>query len=154
MIKAIRVDDNLLHGQIAFSWVINLQIHMILIADDKVCNDQFSKMTLGLSKPPLVNLTIVSVDEAIEIIKLNDKMNIMIIVKTLENAEKIINSVDTIKSCNIGLLRCNQDCVFNYGSMSMNKFDIAICKRMINLGIEVEYRLRYTDQKVYINNLL
>ena len=86
MIKMLRVDDNLLHGQVAFSWVRNLKIHTIVIADDKVVNDQFMKMSLGLAKPPGVNLIIVSVNDAIEYLKLDNKLNILVIVNSISNA--------------------------------------------------------------------
>ena len=92
MIKLLRVDDNLLHGQVAFSWVRNLRIHTIIVADDKVANDQFMKMSLGLAKPVGVNLIIDSVDNAIEILKNDDKLNILVIVGNIRNAEKIATS--------------------------------------------------------------
>ena len=49
MIQLLRVDHRLLHGQVAFSWVKNLQSNCILIANDKVVNDEVYKTTLKLS---------------------------------------------------------------------------------------------------------
>lgn len=51
MIQLLRVDHRLLHGQVAFSWVKNLQSNCILIANDKVVNDDVYKTTLKLAKP-------------------------------------------------------------------------------------------------------
>ena len=64
MISLLRVDEKLLHGAVVFSWVENLRIQSILIADDAIASDQFMCMTFGLSKPPNVKLTILGVREA------------------------------------------------------------------------------------------
>lgn len=39
MIKCLRVDHRLLHGQVAFSWTTALGADCILIANDDVMND-------------------------------------------------------------------------------------------------------------------
>ena len=39
MIKLVRVDHRLLHGQVIFSWTKQLSANYIIVADDKVPND-------------------------------------------------------------------------------------------------------------------
>ena len=51
MIKLTRIDDRLLHGQVAFTWTPALSADCIVIANDKVAKDEFLKMTLNLAKP-------------------------------------------------------------------------------------------------------
>ncbi len=51
MIKFIRIDHRLLHGQVVFSWSKSLQINRILVVNDEAANDEFKKMSLELSKP-------------------------------------------------------------------------------------------------------
>lgn len=46
MIKVLRVDDRLLHGQVAQSWTSFYHIDKIFIINDEVENDEFSKVTL------------------------------------------------------------------------------------------------------------
>lgn len=153
MIKMLRIDDNLLHGQIAFSWVRNLKIHTIVIADDKVVNDQFMKMSLGLAKPMGVNLMIVSVEEAIEFLKQDNKLNVLVIVNSISNASRLCNSI-YIKYVNIGLIRKTPHACFHYENMHLQNSDIEIVNNMIKLGINIEYRLRYDDAPVLLKELL
>ena len=40
MIQAIRIDDRLLHGQVAYSWKAKFNYQAIVIADDEVDNDE------------------------------------------------------------------------------------------------------------------
>ena len=39
MIQRIRIDDRLLHGQVAFSWKSELGFNAIVIASDAAAND-------------------------------------------------------------------------------------------------------------------
>ena len=42
MIKLLRIDDRLLHGQVAFAWTKNLGIHLIYVLSDVVVNDEIT----------------------------------------------------------------------------------------------------------------
>ena len=46
MIKNLRVDHRLLHGQVAFSWTSALGADCILIANDLVMKDEIKKLSL------------------------------------------------------------------------------------------------------------
>ena len=51
MIKLVRVDHRLLHGQVIFSWTKQMSVNYIIIVDDKVPNDPISVMALSIAKP-------------------------------------------------------------------------------------------------------
>ncbi|WP_029450663.1 PTS sugar transporter subunit IIB [Clostridium algidicarnis] len=156
MIKLLRVDDKLLHGQVAFSWVRNLKIHTIIIADDKVAYDEFSKMTLGLSKPTGVNLIIIEVDEAIELLKthVNSKMNVMAIVGSIDNAYRIIDKIPEIKSLNLGGLRENYNSTSFTQNIAINEKEVKLCKKILDKCVEIEVRLTYDDKKLFLRDLI
>ena len=46
MIKLVRVDHRLLHGQVIFSWTKQVGTNYIIVADDKVPNDPISMMRM------------------------------------------------------------------------------------------------------------
>lgn len=156
MIKLLRVDDKLLHGRVAFSWVRNLKIHTIIIADDRIAYDEFSKMTLGLSKPQGVNLKIVEVKEAIHLLRgeVKSDFNVMAIVNSIENGQRIMSQIKEIRSLNIGVLRERYDTNSYSQDVSLNETEIALCKEIIASGCEVEMRLTYHDKKLDIAKLL
>lgn len=56
MIKLLRVDHRLLHGQVAMAWTQSLDSDCILIANDAVVNDNIRKTTMKLAKPNGVNV--------------------------------------------------------------------------------------------------
>lgn len=51
MIKLVRIDHRLLHGQVAFAWTKYLGTDCILIANDSVAQDELRMSALRLSKP-------------------------------------------------------------------------------------------------------
>lgn len=104
MVKLMRVDARLLHGQVAVTWVSKVAASSILIADDEVMTNEMSKMALKMAKPSGVNLAIRSIDGAAEL--LNDPRSrdnsIFVIVRTIADALRLVEKTDQIKQINIG----------------------------------------------------
>lgn len=154
MISLLRVDDKLLHGQIAFSWVMKFCIHTLLIVDDEIINDSFMKMTLGLSKPQGVNLKILSVKNSIKYLQMASKdKNMMIIVKNMQNAQILIQELK-LQQLNIGLLRTNNQVVYQLNDISFDQEDYLICKDLIRTGVRVDLRLTANDAPINLNEKL
>ena len=63
MIQLIRVDDRLLHGQVAYSWKAKLQYDAIVLVSDEASKDDLRKATLKMCCPPGVKLATRSVEE-------------------------------------------------------------------------------------------
>lgn len=155
MIKVLRVDDRLLHGQVAVSWTKVLGIQTIVITNDSVVNDEFLKMTLGLAKPLDVELKIINVDEGIEFINENydNKKSVMVIVNNLIDARRIIEATK-INSLNIGNMRERKGSSRYSFSMALTSEDVDVCKDLLANGVEIEQRMLPSDSKVYIKDLL
>ncbi len=156
MIKLLRVDDRLLHGQVAFSWTRNLSATDIIIANDEVSKDEFQKMTLKLAKPRGVNLQILDLNAACELIKKheNSRNNIMVITNNLEDAKNIITNTTFIESLNIGGLRERKDSKRYTGSVTLTTDDVDICKNLMAIGIEIEIRQVPEERKILLQSLI
>lgn len=156
MIKLLRVDDRLLHGQVAFAWTKNLKINLIVVANDTIAHDEFTKMTLGLAKPQGVNLTIVEVKKATEILNTEKvkKYSTLIIVNNMVDAQRIADSVAEIKSINIGGIKEREGSKRYTNAVTLTEDDIRICKELIEKDIEVEARQMPVDKKQLIKDLI
>jgi fructoselysine and glucoselysine-specific PTS system IIB component len=110
MIRLTRIDDRLLHGQVAFTWIPALGVDCLIIANDKVAKDEFMKLTLGLAKPAGIKLLIKSLNDAA--IFLNDEknksLNILLIINGVKDALYLVTDVPEIKSVNFGGLRSKE----------------------------------------------
>ena len=94
MIKALRIDHRLVHGQVAFTWTHFLSATRIIVIDDKVANDDFQKMTLNMAKPAGCKLNIFSVSKALERADKIDSLN--------DNAAGYITGHPKFKELNLG----------------------------------------------------
>ena len=113
LIKLMRIDERLIHGQVAVVWSKHLGINRIVVADDEVINNEMQMMALKMAVPSGAKASIVSSDKAISL--LNDpraeKLKIFLIVGNPETALKMMKNVKGIPEINVG----------NYGRMSQIK---------------------------------
>ncbi|MGX6979379.1 PTS system mannose/fructose/N-acetylgalactosamine-transporter subunit IIB [Vagococcus elongatus] len=110
MIKLVRVDERLVHGQVAVSWTKFLGVNRIIVADDEASENETQKIAMNMAVPEGTKLSVVPVEKAVSL--LNDpraaKLSIFVVVRNPENALTLINNVKDIPKINFG----------NYGRMS------------------------------------
>ena len=105
MIKLLRVDHRLVHGQVVVSWFENVGANTILVANDAVANDELRKSAIRLAKPENAKLVMKSIDDSINAINsgITDKYQMLIVVESVADAEKLIRETQgTITSLNLG----------------------------------------------------
>ena len=68
MVELCRIDDRLLHGQVAVTWVGAVAPEAILIANDEAATNEMSKLALKMAKPAGVKLAIKTIDDAIALL--------------------------------------------------------------------------------------
>jgi PTS system mannose-specific IIB component/fructoselysine and glucoselysine-specific PTS system IIB component len=156
MIKLTRIDDRLVHGQVAFTWTPALGVNCLLVANDKVAGDEFMKMTLGLAKPAGTKLLIKSLKEAATF--LNDEQNkslkVLLIINSVKDAAIMAAEVPEIKSINIGGIRLKEGAKLISKAVGVNDEDIILIRDLLNKGIELEIRQVPTDNKQMVNSLI
>jgi mannose/fructose/N-acetylgalactosamine-specific phosphotransferase system component IIB len=156
MIKLTRIDDRLLHGQVAFTWTPALGADCILIANDKVAKDEFMKMTLGLAKPAGTKLLIKSLNDAA--VFLNDErstnLKVLLLVNSVKDAYAMANEVAEIRSVNFGGLRTKEGAKLISKAIAVNEDDITIIREMLSKGIELEIRQVPTDSRQLVEGLI
>ena len=69
MILKIRIDDRLLHGQVAYSWKSALGYDAIVIVSDSAAKDEMRKTALKLCCPDGVKLATRTVEAGAELLK-------------------------------------------------------------------------------------
>ncbi|MCD7807236.1 MAG: PTS sugar transporter subunit IIB [Lachnospiraceae bacterium] len=143
MVVLCRVDERLLHGQVAVTWVSQVQPDSILIADDEVMKNEMSRMALKMVKPTGVNMAIRSVEDGAGV--LNDpraeKLRIFVVVRTLRDAVRLCEMTDTITKINVGGIKKKEGARLVAASVYLNDEDLANLQRLVDLGKEVEFRM-------------
>ncbi len=103
-IAALRIDDRLIHGQVAMTWTKQLKVNGIVVANDDAANDNTQKMALKMAVPAGIKVLIKPVDEAIRV--LNDpraaRMRILVLTRNVRDALTVRKQVGEIEFLNIG----------------------------------------------------
>jgi fructoselysine and glucoselysine-specific PTS system IIB component len=156
MIKLTRIDDRLVHGQVAFTWVPALAVNCLIVANDKVAKDEFMKMTLSLAKPTGTKLLVKSLKEAADFLndKKNDSLKILLIINSVKDASAMATEVPEIRSVNIGGLRLKEGAKLVSKAVGVNEDDIVMLRDLLSKGIELEIRQVPTDNKQMVQNLI
>lgn len=107
MITQIRVDDRLIHGQVAVVWTKELNSPLLVVANDEAAKNEVTQMTLKMAVPTGMKLLIRSIEDSIKVFndpRAKDK-RIFVIVNTVSDALKIVKEVsdiDTVNVANVG----------------------------------------------------
>lgn len=103
----VRIDDRLIHGQVALGWTRSKGIECILAVDDETSKDSFRVSLLKMATPTGVKSFIIDQDTAIE--KINsgsfDNKRTMLLVKSTKTLLDLINKGISIDEVNVGNLR-------------------------------------------------
>lgn len=103
-ISALRIDDRLIHGQVALTWTRQLKVQGIIVANDDAAGDNTQKMALKMAVPSGIKVLIKPVDEAIRVLNYPkaSKMRILVLTRTVKDALKIRKNVGEIEFLNLG----------------------------------------------------
>lgn len=104
MPTTLRVDERLIHGQIAMVWSRELNLDGILVANDEVAENETQQMALKMAVPSGVNVLIRSIDEVATILKDKraKKKNLLVLVRTIQDAYRLAEQVKNMSYINIG----------------------------------------------------
>ncbi|MGV3466352.1 MAG: PTS sugar transporter subunit IIB [Heyndrickxia sp.] len=158
MISLLRIDDRLIHGQVAFGWTASLGVNVFLVVNDEAQKDQMKAMALNLAKPNDVKLYIRGVQESGEIVQKfagSQKSNVLVLVKNTEDALALVKtSGGVIKEVNVGGLRYSEGKRKLTDLVAVDDQDIANFKEMEELGVDLEFRMLPRDKKKSLKEIL
>lgn len=149
MVKLLRVDHRLLHGQVVFSWCSQINPNCILVANDQVVNDEIRKAALRLGKPNDVKLVIKNIEDSIEAINngKTDKYDLMIVVNSIDDAVRLARGAEEIRSINLGGTKAKQGTHALSNMVYVTDEEEELLREVIKEGIEVFIQAVPSDPK-------
>ena len=162
MIIQIRVDDRLIHGQVAILWTKELNSKGLLDANDRAASNPTISATLKMACPSSQKLLIKSVDDAIRIAKdpRGGSMRIFALVDCVADALKIVEAcpeaVGEVNVANVGRFD-NSDPAQQVNlikSVMLNPDELEACRKLVATGVTVIHQVTPTDRKVSVEDLL
>lgn len=156
MITHVRVDERLIHGQVASVWVNFLGCNRILVANDAAVKDEFQIAALKMACPAGVKLSILSVNRAVENI-LGGKYNedkVFLITRNIADCKAMIERGVPIGQFNVGNLAHREGQRKIKNSVSLSDADIADLRQLLAQGIRVKAQMVPNEPDVGIETFL
>ena len=101
-IKVVRIDERLIHGQVQL-WIKNLGVNLVIVANDKVANDELQQSLMKTTIPKGVGLRFWTIEKTAEIIwKAAERQIIYVVVKNTKDALRLAELGFPIKELNVG----------------------------------------------------
>ena len=88
MISMIRIDDRLVHGQVAVKWSKELGISRIVVVSDSIAQNEIQVSALKMAGPSGVKVAVLSLEKAIAI--LNDPRSEQLKILVVTNEPKYV----------------------------------------------------------------
>lgn len=161
MISMIRIDDRLIHGQVAVMWSKQLGISRILIASDKIAANDMQVNALKIAAPAGIKAFVLPIQKAADLI--NDPRTASMKILVLSNNPKDIYEV---------LQKINEKPLLNlanYGRIGggplsekrkltetvyVTNEDKEIFNKIFDMGYDFEYQPLPSDAKQSLKELL
>lgn len=140
MIVKIRIDDRLLHGQVAYSWKSALSYNAIVIASDEASGDELRKTAIKMCCPDGVKLATRSIENASILLK-NPKlenMKVFVICQNPKDVKRLLKLIDERPVINLGGMQKEDDKKMFSPAVYMNEEDIKNLDEIISKGYKIE----------------
>ena len=151
-----RIDDRLIHGQVATRWTKETGVKRIIVVNDQVVKDKTRSTMLKQAVPPGVTAHVVSVDKMMRVYNnpeyAGDK--VMLLFTNPTDALELVRRGIKVPSINIGGMAYKEGRVMLDMSVSVDEKDIAAFKELDSHGIELEVRKVASDKKVPVLQLI
>ncbi|AEB06523.1 PTS system, mannose/fructose/sorbose family, IIB subunit [Coriobacterium glomerans PW2] len=136
-----RIDNRLIHGQVATQWNSTLGANLILVANDEVSSDTMRQNLMKMAAPTGVQTRFFSVQKTIDIIsKASPRQKIFIVAETPQDVLKLVQGGVPIKKVNVGNMHMSEGKRQVATTVAVDDDDVAAFKKMQELGVELEIR--------------
>lgn len=151
-----RIDDRLIHGQVATRWTKETGVNRIIVVSDTVAADKTRTTMLKQAVPPGVTAHVVSVDKMMRVYNNPDYAHdrVMLLFTNPSDALELVRRGVPIKSINIGGMAFKEGRTMLDTSVSVDEKDIAAFRELDSKGIELEVRKVASDRKVPVLQLI
>lgn len=152
----VRIDDRLIHGQVATRWSTGLGASRIMVANDEVAHDEMQKGILRMVAPPGINTSIITKDTAIKNI-LAEKyaaQKVLMVLKNPMDALYLIENGLDIKSINVGNMAKRDDATQIKRSVSVTKEEVEAFRKLMEKGVEITSIMVPDESPSYLKDFL
>ncbi|MDO4431446.1 MAG: mannose/fructose/sorbose PTS transporter subunit IIA [Lonepinella koalarum] len=151
-ISLLRIDDRLIHGQVATSWAKAVKCEAIFAVNDDVANDELRRELLLQIVPPGLKGYVIPVEKAIKVYH-NPKYagkNILWLITKPADALRLIEGGVKIDKINVGGMTYKDGNKMLSDAVTVGKADVEAFHKLLDLGVDLSMQKVATNPRVEI----
>lgn len=150
----IRIDDRLIHGQVATRWSTGLKVNRIMVIDDAVAANDAEKAIVRMAAPAGINTSILPFEKAVANIQNGnyEGQRVMLIVKSPVILARMLDAGVDLLPVNIGNMSNRPGTTQYKKSISMTEEEKAAVDKLLASGIKVTAQMVPDDPDVSIES--
>lgn len=151
-----RIDDRLIHGQVATRWTKETNVSRIIVVSDEIARDTVRSTLLKQVAPPGVSAHVVDIAKAIRVYNNPEYAGerVMLLFNNPTDVLRLVEADVEIKSVNIGGMAFRDGRTQVNNAVSVGPEDIAAFEKLNARGLELEVRKVATDARLSMIDLL
>lgn len=155
-IRLARIDDRLIHGQVATVWSKQTEVSRILVVSDVVAQDALRTFLLQEAAPPDVKANVITIDKMVEVYRhqLFQGQKTMLLFTNPQDVVEVVQKGVEIPSVNVGGMSYQKGKQMLTNFISVDEPDITAFRYLAQQGIEIEIRKVPSDRAVSLIELL
>lgn len=152
----IRIDDRLIHGQVATLWTNELGATRIMVINDEVANNEIQKTMLRMAAPSNVSTSLITEEKAVNNINNGNYkgQKVLVIVKNPETVVRLMDQGLDIKKINVGNMSTRENTHHIKPSVSITPEEEQAFRVLLDRGVEITAIMVPTDKMVYLKDLI
>lgn len=136
-----RIDNRLVHGQVGMTWTNNLGANLVIVANDEVSKDEVQQNLMDMALPESAESRFFTLEKVMKIIdKAAPRQKILLVVRTPQDALKLVEGGVPIKKINVGNMHYSEGKKQISSTVSVDDKDIETFKKLDEHGIELEVK--------------
>ncbi len=136
----IRIDDRLIHGQVAVGWRQHFRFEHIIIIDDMLAADPFLADVLRLSAPAGVTVQVCTVENAAAALSARDLGRVLVLLKTPQTALQLHRAGLPFATLNVGNVAAGPGRRRVFKSISLAPDEIAALDELARQGVRIAFQ--------------
>ena len=144
----VRIDDRLIHGQVAAVWSQYTKATRIMVVDDQVVHDVVNKEALKMACPQQCKLSILTAEKAAANLCAGkyDGEKVFIVAKNPKTIRSILDHGFVMDSVNVGNMGGQQNTRMLKKAVSVSEEDIENFLYLAGHGVKVTARMVPTEE--------
>lgn len=152
-INFTRVDNRLLHGQVAVAWSHHAEANLIVIANDDVAVDTMQQSLMTMSAGNM-GVRFFSIQKTIEVIhNASPEQHIILVVRTPQDVVRLVEGGVPLNDVNIGNMHFSEGKKQIHVTVSVDEEDMQAFQRLKDLGVRFAIQRMPEEDKLDVFQL-